>query len=68
MIERINTVIFQREKGSEWEMGLQFNNGDLGIVDATGNKVEQIWDCKEWRGLDIETRVFEDFQGLVRKK
>lgn len=70
IISRINTVIFQRIKGAEWEMGLglEFTDGENILVDGEGNKVAEIWDCKDWSGLDIKTSVFQEFHQINHKK
>ncbi|SHJ13665.1 hypothetical protein [Clostridium magnum] len=69
-INRINTVIFKRIDGTDWELGLslEFTNGDSTLVDSEGNKVKEIWDCKDYSGLDIRTSVFEEFDKFNYKK
>jgi len=60
MITSIQTCRFQRSKDVEvtpkypigkkcipkWEEGLLLNEGDLGIIDSKGNRVESVWDYK----------------------
>ncbi|KZL88737.1 hypothetical protein [Clostridium magnum] len=69
-INRINTVVFQRIKNANWELGLglEFDNGDSTLVDGEGNKVKELWDCKDFSGLDIKTNLFEEFKQLHYKK
>lgn len=70
IINRINTVIFKRTNSTAWEIGisLEFTNGDSTLVDGEGNKVKEIWDCKDYSGLDIRTSIFEEFDKFNYKK
>ena len=47
VLGKVALCIFQRKSGDWWEPGLLLNDGALGILDATGNKVVQLWDFKE---------------------
>lgn len=53
-IYRIETCKFQREKDSEWEPGILFNEGDMGIHDAQNQKPDQVWDFKQTPGFCLD--------------
>lgn len=48
VLSKVALCVFQRKSDSEWEPGLLFNDGTLGILDSSGNKLaENPWDYKE---------------------
>lgn len=48
VLGKITLCVFQKEKGGDWEPGLLFNGGRLGILDSSGNKLaKNPWDYRE---------------------
>jgi len=40
---RMESCRFQRKKHSKWEIGILLNEGELGILDRNGKKVNKAW-------------------------
>lgn len=58
-IHRIDSVSFRRTEDGQWETGIGFNGGSLGIFDSSGKKVEDYWDYHRTYDLAIPTDIFK---------
>ena len=57
-IQRVETCVFQRDGGGDWEKGLLLNEGKLGIIDSKGNKVETIHNFETRSAFAAELKYF----------
>ena len=53
MITDLKTIMFNRKKDDEYEMGILFNNGSLNIIDGNSEVVRECWNYYDVPGLNI---------------
>ncbi len=62
----IGGCIFKKEENGEWEAGLILSEGDCGILDRKGEKVEEVYDYKKISS-DLSLNVSIIFNELGKK-